>query len=120
MVIDRRRRRLVVASTALVSVAAYGAFAAVVPMQNAFVRDAQQLDRWPDLLGSWEEDGVNYAGLWTESRGARGFALPARAHGILTDPLHADQGIVVARRPGDYLMRFDVRAGRTVTVAPPG
>jgi hypothetical protein len=45
--------------------------------------------------------------------------LPARSHGLLLDPLDSSQAIAVARRPGEYILRFNVRSLRTTILREP-
>ena len=73
----------------------------------------------PGLLTSWITGGDNqaWAGVWHLGGAPRGVALPKRAHEVqmlhsaLGHPTHA---LAVARRPGEYLLRFDTRSARAV------
>ena len=73
----------------------------------------------PGLLTSWTsgDDNQAWAGVWQLGSSPRGVALPKRAHEVqmlhtaLGQPTHA---LAVARRPGEYLLRFDTRTARAV------
>lgn len=69
----------------------------------------------PQVLTAWNQGEQSWAGLWTPGTQQRGVALPARAHQLLVLPPSARrnglQALVLARRPGEYLLRMDpVRA----------
>ena len=71
----------------------------------------------PGLLTSWVIADQAWAGVWHLGSAPRGIALPKRAHEVL--PLPAvlglpGQALAVARRPGEYLLRFDTRSARAV------
>ncbi|WP_295955322.1 DUF1513 domain-containing protein [Rhodoferax sp.] len=71
----------------------------------------------PGLLTSWVIDDQAWAGVWQLGSTSRGVALPKRAHEV--QMLHAalghpGQALAVARRPGEYLLRFDTRSARAV------
>nr|WP_315238483.1 DUF1513 domain-containing protein [uncultured Albidiferax sp.] len=71
----------------------------------------------PGLLTSWVVDDQAWAGVWQLGSAPRGVALPKRAHEVLV--LHPalglpGQALAVARRPGEYLLRFDTRSARAV------
>jgi len=108
MAIDPARRRWVQRSAAL-----FGAM--MLPVEFAVARagvqgrPAASRSEWPALLASWQRRGTYYAGLWRVGESVSGIALPSRAHGLALDPRDANRAIVVARRPGDWLMRFSVR-----------
>jgi hypothetical protein len=71
----------------------------------------------PRVLTAWLRDEQAWAGVWTPDQAPRGIALPARAHQLLLVPdSHgpARQALVLARRPGEYLMRMDVQRGRAL------
>lgn len=71
----------------------------------------------PRLLTAWDADGQSWAGLWTPGRPPRGIALPNRAHEVLAMPGTAGtagQALAVARRPGEFLVRFDARKARVL------
>lgn len=67
----------------------------------------------PHVLSAWAEgSGMArryFAGLTT--RMAPALALPARGHAVVPHPARADSAYVCARRPGEYLLRFDPRTG---------
>jgi hypothetical protein len=67
------------------------------------------------VLTAWNQGARSWTGLWTPHAPVRGIALPARAHQVLALPpapsSHTPLALAVARRPGEYLLRFDpVRA----------
>jgi hypothetical protein len=71
----------------------------------------------PGLLTSWMMDDQAWAGVWQLGSAPRGVALPKRAHEV--QMLHPalglpGQALAVARRPGEYLLRFDTRSARAV------
>lgn len=70
------------------------------------------------VLTAWEQGEMAYAGVWSPGVAPRGIALPARAHELLPIPtaarLPGAQALVLARRPGEYLMRMDLTAGRAL------
>lgn len=62
----------------------------------------------PQLLATWQEAAQHRVGLW-QARGQRlhpgaALNLPTRAHGLLAEP--GGSLLVVARRPGDWLLRW--------------
>jgi hypothetical protein len=63
------------------------------------------------VLTAWNQGSRSWAGLWTPHAPGRGIALPARAHQVLALPSapgsHTPLALAVARRPGEYLLRFD-------------
>ena len=65
------------------------------------------------FAATWEQAGRHFVGVLAATRdGVRTLArheVPTRAHGIAVEP----QGtiLLVARRPGDWLLRFDPRRG---------
>ena len=65
----------------------------------------------PRVLTAWNQGDQSWAGLWTPGKPALGVALPARAHQLLVLPHSAQrkglQALVMARRPGEYLLRMD-------------
>lgn len=70
------------------------------------------------VLTAWQLGDVAYAGVWSPHTPARGLALPARAHELLPLPTQAGlagaQALVVARRPGEYLLRMDLTSPRVL------
>ena len=72
----------------------------------------------PQVLTSWMRGERSWAGLWTPGQAPRGVALPARAHQILALPGAAGQprmqALVMARRPGEYLLRMDPWSGKAL------
>jgi uncharacterized protein len=64
----------------------------------------------PRVVTAWNAGERSWAGLWTPGKPSRGIALPARAHQLLALP-NAQHGstqvLVLARRPGEYLLRMD-------------
>ncbi|MBC7619876.1 MAG: DUF1513 domain-containing protein [Candidatus Saccharibacteria bacterium] len=65
----------------------------------------------PQVLTAWNQGDKSWAGLWTPGALPLGVALPARAHQLLILPQSAQrkglQALVLARRPGEYLLRMD-------------
>lgn len=64
----------------------------------------------PTVVTAWNTGDTSWAGLWTPGKTSRGIALPARAHQLLALPGSTRQGrqvLVLARRPGEYLLRMD-------------
>lgn len=71
----------------------------------------------PRVLTAWMRGEQSWAGVWTPGQAPRGIALPARAHQLLLVPGNhgpTQQALVLARRPGEYLMRMDVRRGQAL------
>lgn len=71
----------------------------------------------PRVLTAWMRGEQSWCGVWTPGPALRGIALPARAHQLLLVPGRrgpAQQALVLARRPGEYLMRMDVQRGRAL------
>lgn len=71
----------------------------------------------PRVLTAWMRGEQSWAGVWTPGQAPRGLPLPARAHQLL--PLPGGNGparhaLVMARRPGEYLLRMDVQRGRAL------
>lgn len=78
---------------------------------------ASAADPKPGLLTSWVIDDQAWAGVWQPGSAPHGVALPKRAHEV--QMLHPalglpGQALAVARRPGEYLLRFDTRSARAV------
>ncbi len=76
----------------------------------------------PRVLTAWQDRNQAYAGLWTPQGARWATALPDRAHQLLTltaqRPDQAQEALVVARRPGEYLARVDIRNGRLLQLHP--
>lgn len=72
----------------------------------------------PRILTAWNQGEQSWAGLWTPDAPALGVALPARAHQLLVLPPSAQraglQALVLARRPGEYLLRMDPIRGKAL------
>lgn len=71
----------------------------------------------PRLLTAWDHADQSWAGVWTPGQPPRGIALPNRAHEVLALPGasgQAGQALAVARRPGEFLVRFDARRARVL------
>jgi uncharacterized protein len=75
------------------------------------------------LLAAWQlPGGVYQAGVLNtvDQGGAIAFTvamavdLPTRPHGLMH--LQGDEYLIVARRPGDWLLRLNIRSGRTLRV----
>jgi hypothetical protein len=65
----------------------------------------------PRVLTAWNRGEQSWAGIWTPGKTPHGIALPERAHQLLVVPPNAQrpqlQALVLARRPGQYLLRMD-------------
>ena len=71
----------------------------------------------PRVLTAWRDGNQSWAGMWTPGRTPQGVALPARAHQLLALPATAGQplqALVLARRPGEYLLRMDVQGSKAL------
>ena len=71
----------------------------------------------PRVLTAWMRGDKSWAGVWTPGRTPRGIALPARAHQLLLVPGTQGtplQALVLARRPGEYLLRMDPLRGKAL------
>ncbi len=68
-------------------------------------------DPAPRVLTAWMRGEQSWAGVWTPgAKTPRGIALPARAHQLLVLPASGRrplQALVLARRPGEYLLRME-------------
>src|SRR5579862_8248088 len=71
---------------------------------------------WPCLVGAWKQGAIYYAGWWSEGGGANGVEVPFRAHGVLVDPNDPAFAVAIARRPGEYIMRFHETNAREAVV----
>ena len=74
-------------------------------------------DDAPRVLTAWRDGDQAWAGVWTPGRTPQGVALPARAHQLLALPATADhpaQALVLARRPGQYLLRMDTQRSKAL------
>ena len=100
---------------------------AVLPSRRAFLGQAavalgvtgSGMNTWaafprtsdaPRVLTAWMRGDKSWAGVWTPGQTQRGIALPARAHQLLLVPgTHGTplQALVLARRPGEYMLRMD-------------
>ncbi len=122
----RSRRHFLADATAwLAGAAAPGALTAAsvrsscgagdgAPVQGRQAARAQRSD--PEFAASWQEGSRYFVGVLGAGpdgvRPLRRREVPTRAHGIAVEP----QGsiLLVARRPGDWLLRFDPIAGAIV------
>jgi uncharacterized protein len=71
----------------------------------------------PRVLTAWMRGKQSWAGIWTPAQPPRGIALPARAHQLLLVPGTQGnplQALVLARRPGEYLLRMDPLRGKAL------
>jgi hypothetical protein len=95
------RRRCAIALAALVT-------CGFVPSAKGRVA-AAGVDDVGILAATWREAGRHYAGLLAARPGGmqviRRVPLPTRAHGVLVEA--GGTVLVAARRPGDWLLRFD-------------
>jgi uncharacterized protein len=75
-------------------------------------------DPAPRVLTAWNVGDQSWAGVWEPGQTPRGVALPARAHHLLPLPPSAQlpgaQALVMARRPGEFLLRMDTRQHRAL------
>lgn len=64
----------------------------------------------PSLLSAWAERDVDGVLQYRVGRtdAVEGIALRQRAHGVVSHSTQPDTGFVVARRPGEYLLRVDL------------
>jgi uncharacterized protein len=74
--------------------------------------------RGPRVLTAWNHGDHSWAGVWQAGAPLRGIALPARAHHLLPLPasnhLPGAQALVMARRPGEFLLRMDTQHNRAL------
>lgn len=64
------------------------------------------------LLSAWAERDPNGTLAYFAGRASgAGVRLPTRAHAVMRDSASGDACFVVARRPGDYLVRIDLARG---------
>jgi hypothetical protein len=79
---------------------------------------ASHIPHTPRVLTAWNHGSQSWAGLWTPGQKTRGVALPARAHQLLALPAGhgrtAQQALVLARRPGEYILRMDPLRGKAL------
>jgi uncharacterized protein len=72
----------------------------------------------PRVLTAWNVGEQSWAGAWEAGLPARGVALPARAHQVLPLPASEQfpgaQALVMARRPGEFLLRMDTQHHRAL------
>ncbi|MAZ09028.1 MAG: hypothetical protein CMN90_05065 [Sutterellaceae bacterium] len=115
MVIDsvfNSRRQFLVQSSALAL-----SMALPLPAELAtHTRQARLLAAWQLPNGLYQVGVLNAAG-----QGAAlsydvtmAFDLPTRPHGLMH--LHGDEYLLIARRPGDWLLRLNIRSGETSRV----
>jgi hypothetical protein len=88
-----------------------GALGAALPAGARAVSMPRVLSAWAEGQGA----GRRYFAGRTES--ARPVALPARAHAVLAHPHLERSAYVCARRPGEYLVRFDPATGEVAARA---
>lgn len=72
----------------------------------------------PRVLTAWNVGEQSWAGVWVPGQALRGIPLPARAHHLLPLPPSAQfpgaQALVMARRPGEFLLRMDTQRNRAL------
>jgi uncharacterized protein len=72
----------------------------------------------PRVLTAWNLGEKSWAGVWVPGQAQRGIALPARAHHLLPLPASTNftgaQALVMARRPGEFLLRMDTQHNRAL------
>ncbi len=122
MATDRRRRFLI--DAAGIAVAARATWARAAADRNASggaiagSSDGEPGSAAPDaaFAATWEQDGRHFVGVLAARGDVVAVAscqeVPSRAHGLAVEP----QGtiLLVARRPGDWLLRFDPRRGAVI------
>jgi hypothetical protein len=89
--------------------------------RRALLLQALCVGAWP----AWAHGGARLAAAWDDASGshvgvlrrhgdgwraARALDVPTRAHGLVAEP--GGTVLAVARRPGDWLLRFDAASGR--------
>ena len=111
MATDLRRRRLLAAMPAL------SLLAGLPPIAPAGTGQAAPADNGvaaPRLLTCWSDSATRpsrfHAGLPDHTDAA--LALPARGHDIAWHPSGDGSAVVAARRPGSFLVRWQVASGR--------
>jgi hypothetical protein len=78
---------------------------------------APRVQDTPHVLTAWMQGEQSWAGVWTPGHTPRAIALPARAHQLLVlpgTPSTPQQALVLARRPGEYLLRMDPLRGKAL------
>lgn len=88
---------------------------------DARVFDARALDAedppaaWPRLLAAWQQGAEECIGLidlgGSRLKAGAKLVVPTRAHGLLAEP--GGSVLAVARRPGDWLLRWHPTTGQT-------
>jgi hypothetical protein len=104
-----RRRDWLRAGAAALAVQQLPALAAPAPAPASASASASAFS----LLTAWVEGDQAMAGTWQPGLAPQGIALPNRAHEVLALPGaggRAGQALAVGRRPGEFLLRFAVRA----------
>lgn len=90
--------------------------AALLPASATWARSAAP--KPPRVLTAWSSVDQFWAGLWTSAINPSAVALPARAHHLLVLPDMTrgslGQALVVARRPGEFLLRMDLSRGKAL------
>ena len=74
---------------------------------------AAALRRLPPLWSAWSA-GTGVDRYRAGQLGSKGVALPARAHQVIADPRRNSQAYAVARRPGEWLWRVDLKSNSVV------
>lgn len=107
MAIDTRRRQLLLGLPAAWMLSHTNMAGAVAGVQGAL--PPRVLTCWSDL-----SDPSYGARAGLSSAPETALAMPARGHEILWHPSGDGSAIVVARRPGTFLLRFSVAEGRAL------
>ena len=69
--------------------------------------------RAPRLLSPCNWDRRHFCvRLGTDATAPDAVAIPMRGHGLLVDPHHPDEALILARRPGTLTAKVDLRTGR--------
>ncbi|CAH1747767.1 Twin-arginine translocation pathway signal [Thauera humireducens] len=108
MATDPQRRRV------LATLSGAGLIAGLPPLARAAI--THDRDSAPRLLTCWSDSPTRpstfHAG-WVDAP-AQALALPARGHDIAWHPSADGTAVVVARRPGDFLVRWHVATGAEI------
>ncbi|MCE2745491.1 MAG: DUF1513 domain-containing protein [Burkholderiales bacterium] len=110
--IQRSRRKFLLQSSAL-------ALGVALPMRAISAIDtenARLLAAWQLPGGVYQVGVLNTVGQGDTLHGTVAMAvdLPTRPHGLMH--LQGDEYLIVARRPGDWILRMNIRSGETLRI----
>src|SRR5688500_8319442 len=72
------------------------------------------------LLSAWAAGEKGMRRFFAGRTGTKGtLAFPARGHAVFAHPLNSSIAYVCARRPGEYLIRFDSATGQPLAETEP-